>query len=141
MRVAVFRVLAGVAALVAVGFFVTGAWFVLDDLEQRGEMFDGLGAVIGAGLMLVASLAGVMAVLAIRLVRRRPMVSRVLGVLLALTGLGILYPLGVDSSSAWWLLVRSRSACSSCCRTRTTRGATRTSRDGDARTADPAGSR
>jgi hypothetical protein len=105
MRVCLFRVLAGIAALVALGFFATGAWLVLDDLEQRGEMFDGLGAVIGAGLMLVASLAGVMAVLAIRLVRRRPMVSRVLGVLLALTGLGILYPLGVDSSSAWWLLV------------------------------------
>jgi hypothetical protein len=105
MRVSLFRVLAGVAAVVALGFFVAGAWFVLDDLEQSGEMFDGLGAVIGAGLMLVASLAGVMAVLAIRLVRRRPMVSRVLGVLLALTGLGILYPLGVDSSSAWWLVL------------------------------------
>lgn len=103
MRVALFRVLAGIAALVALAFFATGAWLVVDDLGQRGEMFDGLGAAIGAGVMVVAALAGVMAVVAMRIARRRPMAARVIGVLLALAALGLVYPLGVDTDWGWWL--------------------------------------
>jgi hypothetical protein len=103
MRVALFRALVGVVALVALGLFATGAWLVLDDLGQSGEMFDGLGAAIGAGVMIVAALAGVMAVVAMRIARRRPTAARVIGVLLAVSALGLVYPFGVDTDWGWWL--------------------------------------
>lgn len=104
MRVPAFRVLVGLVVLVALGFFATGAWLVLTDLEQRGEMFDGLGMALGLGLMVVSTLGAAMAVTALVLVRRRSTMARVLGVLLALTGVGLVYPLGVDTAWGWWLL-------------------------------------
>ena len=103
MRVAGFRFLLGlavVAAVVAVGF---GGWAVVADLRERGETWDGLGVLIGvlvggAGLVAAAA-AGV----AIRCARSRPVLARVLGVLLALAGLGVAYPIVVDTDMDWWL--------------------------------------
>ena len=103
MRVAGFRVLLGlavVAAVVAVGF---GGWAIVADLRERGDTWDGLGVVIGvlfAGAGLVAAAA---AGVAIKIARSRPTAARVLGVLLALAGLGVAYPIIVETDMGWWL--------------------------------------
>ncbi len=102
MRVAGFRFLLGlavVAAVVAVGF---GGWAVAADLRERGETWDGLGVLIGMVLAGAGLLAGVAAVVAILLARTRPTVARVLGVLLALAGAGVAYPVVVDTETGWW---------------------------------------
>lgn len=103
MRVAGFRFLLGlaaVAAVVAVGF---GGWAIVADLRERGDTWDGLGVVIGvlfAGAGLVAAAA---AGVAIKIARSRPTAARVLGVLLALAGLGVAYPIIVETDMGWWL--------------------------------------
>lgn len=103
LRVVVLRVLLGVVVAVAIGGVVTGAAFVVQDLSERGEMFDGLGALIGAMVLGAAVLAGVLAVVAWRSAVRRPMVARVIGVLLALAAAGLVYPLAVDTDWGLWL--------------------------------------
>jgi hypothetical protein len=103
LRVAGFRFLLGialVAAVVAVGF---GGWAVAADLRERGETWDGLGVVIGALFAGAGIAAGVAAGLAIRMARSRPVLARALGVLLALAGLGVAYPIIVDTDMGWWL--------------------------------------
>lgn len=54
-------------------------------------------------LLGIALAAGVAAVVAIRVARSRPTAARVLGVLLALAGLGVAYPVVVDTDMDWWL--------------------------------------
>ena len=103
MRVAGFRFLLGlavVAAVVAVGF---GGWAIAADLRERGETWDGLGVLIGALFAGAGVVAGAAAVVAIRVARSRPTAARVLGVLLALAGLGVAYPVIVDTDMDWWL--------------------------------------
>ena len=103
MRVAGFRFLLGlavVAAVVAVGF---GGWAIAADLRERGDTWDGLGVLIGALFAGAGLVAGSAAVVAIRLARSRPTAARVLGVLLALAGLGVAYPIIVDTDMDWWL--------------------------------------
>lgn len=53
------------------------------------------------GLAVVA--AGAAAGVAIRVARSRPLLARVIGVLLALTGVGVAYPVIVDTGMDWWL--------------------------------------
>ncbi|HEX4978259.1 MAG TPA: hypothetical protein VFV40_10385 [Nocardioides sp.] len=103
MRVAGFRFLLGLAAAggtVAVGF---GGWAIVADLRERGDTWDGLGVLIGALLAGAGLAAVVAAVVAIRVARSRPTAARVLGVLLALAGLGVAYPIVVDTEMDWWL--------------------------------------
>ena len=103
MRVAGFRFLLGlaaVAALVAVGF---GGWAVVADLRERGDTWDGLGVVIGALFAGAGIVAAVAAGVAIKVARSRPAAARVLGVLLALAGLGVAYPMIVETDMGWWL--------------------------------------
>jgi uncharacterized membrane protein len=76
---------------------------VVQDLSERGEMFDGLGAAIGAMVLVVSALAGVLAVVAALSAVRRPMVARVIGVLLALAAAALVYPLAVDTDWGMWL--------------------------------------
>lgn len=105
MRVAGFRFLLGlavVAALVAVGF---GAVAIAADLRERGDTWDGLGVFIGALFAGAGVVAGVAAVVAITVARTRPTVARVLGVLLALAGVGVAYPVVVDTEIGWWLML------------------------------------
>ena len=102
MRVAGFRFLLGlavVAAVVAVGF---GGWAVAADLRERGETWDGLGVAIGVVVGGAGLMAGVAAVVAIAVARTRPTVARVLGILLALAGVGLAYPVAVDTEIGWW---------------------------------------
>lgn len=102
MRVAGFRFLLGlalVAAVVAVGF---GAVAVAADLRERGETWDGLGVVIGVLMAGAGVAAGVASAVAITVARSRPRAARVLGLLLALAGLGVLYPVAVDTEVGWW---------------------------------------
>lgn len=99
-----FRVLTGLVAAVAAAGVVLGAWMVLEDMASHTDEFDGLGVVIGAMVLVAALVGGAMAVTALALVGRRPLVARVLGVLLALAGLALVYPLGVDTAWGWWLL-------------------------------------
>lgn len=102
MRVAGFRFLLGlamVAALVAVGF---GGWAVAADLRETSDTWHGLGVLIGALFIGAGLAAGVAAVVAIRVARSRPTAARVLGVLLALAGLGVAYPVIVESEIGWW---------------------------------------
>lgn len=54
-------------------------------------------------LLGIALAAGVAAVVAIHVARSRPTAARVLGVLLALAGLGVAYPVVVDTDMDWWL--------------------------------------
>jgi hypothetical protein len=103
LRVAVLRVLLGVVVAVSLGGVATGGYFVVQDLSERGEMFDGLGALIGAMVLAASVLAGVLAVVAVAFAVRRPMVARVIGVLLALAGAGLVYPLAVDTDWGVWL--------------------------------------
>ena len=103
MRVAGFRFLLGlavVAAVVAIGF---GGWAVVADLRERSDTWDGLGVLIGAMFAGAGLAAGIAAVVAIRVARSRPTAARVLGVLLALAGLGVAYPVIVDTEMDWWL--------------------------------------
>ena len=103
MRIAGFRFLLGlavVAGLVAVGF---GGWAIAADLRERGDTWDGLGVLIGALFAGGGLAAGVAAVVAIRVARSRPTAARVIGVLLALAGLGVAYPIVVDTEMDWWL--------------------------------------
>jgi len=103
VRVAGFRFLLGigvVAAAVATGF---GAWAIAADLRDRSDTWDGLGVVIGVLIAGAGIGAGVAAVVAITVARSRPTAARVLGVLLALAGLGVAYPIIVDTDMGWWL--------------------------------------
>jgi hypothetical protein len=77
---------------------------VLQDLSERGEMFDGLGALIGAAIVAASVLAALLATVAAVLAVRRPMLARVLGVVLALAALALVYPLAVDTSWGLWLV-------------------------------------
>ena len=102
MRVAGFRFLLGfavVAAVVAVGF---GGWAIVADLQETGDTWHGLGVLIGAMLAGAGIVAGAAALVAIRVARSRPTAARVLGVLLALAGLGVAYPIIVDRGAGWW---------------------------------------
>lgn len=103
MRVAGFRFLLGlaaVAAVVAVGF---GGWAIVADLRERGDTWDGLGVVIGVLFAGAGLVAGAAAGVAITVARSRPTAARVLGVLLALAGLGVAYPIIVETDMGWWL--------------------------------------
>lgn len=103
MRVAGFRFLLGlavVAAVVAVGF---GGWAIVADLRERGDTWDGLGVVIGVLVAGAGLVAGAAAGVAITVARSRPTAARVLGVLLALAGLGVAYPIIVETDMGWWL--------------------------------------
>ena len=62
-----------------------------------------LGVLIGVLFAGAGLVAGSAAVVAIRLARSRPTAARVLGVLLALAGLGVAYPIIVDTDMDWWL--------------------------------------
>jgi hypothetical protein len=104
VRVGALRVLLGLVVAVALGGAVTGAWFIAADLAERGEMFDGLGALIGAMVLAGSVLAGVLSVVAAVLAVRKPMVTRVIGVLLALAALALAYPLAVDTDWGLWLV-------------------------------------
>ena len=103
VRVGALRFLLGIVVVVALAGVVAGGWFVLADLAQRGEMFDGLVAVIGAMVFVGSVLAGVLAVVAAVLAVRRPMLARVTGVLLALAAAALIYPLAVDTDWGVWL--------------------------------------
>lgn len=103
VRVGALRVLLGIVVVVALAGIVTGVWFVVQDLSERGEMFDGLGALIGALVLAGSVLAGVLAVVAALSAVRRPMVARVIGVLLALAAAALVYPLAVDTDWGMWL--------------------------------------
>lgn len=103
VRVGALRTLLGVVVVVALAGVVTGGWFVVADLAERGEMLDGLGALIGAMVLAGSVLAGVLAVVAAVLAVRKPMVARVTGVLLALVAAGLIYPLAVDTDWGVWL--------------------------------------
>jgi hypothetical protein len=103
LRVAVLRVLLGIVVAVALAGAVTGVWFVAADLSERGEMFDGLGALIGALVLGGSILAGVLAAVAAAGVVRRPMLARVIGVLLALAAAALVCPLAVDTDWGVWL--------------------------------------
>lgn len=103
MRVAGFRFLLGLAAVavvVAVGF---GGWAIVADLRERGDTWDGLGVVIGVLFAGAGLVAGAAAGVAITVARSRPTAARVLGVLLALAGLGVAYPIIVETDMGWWL--------------------------------------
>jgi hypothetical protein len=84
------RAATAVLALGGLAMMLAGFVFVGADLEDRGEMFDGLGVVIG---LVICALAGILlgvAVFAVWLVRRRPMAGAVLvcvfGLLVTLIG-------------------------------------------------------
>lgn len=103
MRVAGFRFLLGISAaagVVAVGF---GGWAIAADLREQGDTWDGLGVLIGALFAGGGLAAAVVAVLAMRVARSRPTAARVLGAVLALAGLGVAYPIIVDTEMDWWL--------------------------------------
>ena len=104
VRVGAFRVLLGMIVAVSLGGVATGGYFVLQDLSERGEMFDGLGALIGAAIVAGSVLAGLLSMVAAVLAVRRPMLARVLGVVLALAALAVVYPLAVDTSWGLWLV-------------------------------------
>jgi hypothetical protein len=103
VRVGALRVLLGVVVVVALAGVVTGGWFVAADLSERGDMFDGLGAAIGALVLVVSVLAGVLSVVAAVLAVRKPMLARVTGALLGLAAAALVYPLAVDTDWGAWL--------------------------------------
>lgn len=103
MRIWLTRVLMVVVVAVAAGCAGFGVWLVVQDLEETGDRFHGLGAVVGIGMWVCAVTAGVLAVLAFRLVEKRPKVARLLTSMLALSAAGLAYPLIVDTS--WGRLV------------------------------------
>ncbi len=102
-RVSALRVLLWMVVLVSLAGIATGGYLVVDDLSARGEMFDGLGALIGAMVLVGSVLAGVLAAVAAAVAVRKPMFARVVGVLLALTATALVYPLAVDTSWGVWL--------------------------------------
>ena len=103
MRVAGFRFLLGIAVAAGVVAVGLGGWAIAADLRERSDTWDGLGVLIGALFAGGGLAAAVAAVVAIRLARSRPTAARVLGVLLALAGLGVAYPVIVDTEMDWWL--------------------------------------
>lgn len=104
VRVGALRVLLALVVVAALGGVAAGGAFVVQDLSERGEMFDGLGAAIGAMVLVGSVLAGVLAAVAAVLAVRRPMVARVIGVLLALAALALAYPPAVDTDWGVWLV-------------------------------------
>ena len=104
MRATAFRVLSGIVVLVAAAGLVRGGGMVLADMASHTDEFDGLGAAFGAVILVGSAAGAAMAITAMALVGRRPVVARVLGVLMALGGLALVYPLGVDTAWGWWLL-------------------------------------
>ena len=103
MRVAGFRFLLGLAVVAAVAAVGFGGWAVAADLRVRSDTWDGLGVVIGVLFAGAGLVAGAAAIVAIKVARSRPTAARVLGVLLALAGLGVAYPIIVDTDMDWWL--------------------------------------
>ena len=103
LRVVLLRVLLGAVVVVALGGAVTGVLFVVQDLSERGEMFDGLGALIGALVLGASVLAGVLAVVGAVNAVRRPVVARVIGALLAIAAAALAYPLAVETDWGLWL--------------------------------------
>lgn len=97
LRVAGFRMMLGLAVVAALAAVVVGGWVVVADLRVSGEFLDGVGVVIGLVVAGAGVLAGVLAVVACAVARSRPRTARVIGVLLALAGLAVAYPLGVDT--------------------------------------------
>lgn len=102
-RVTALRVLLGMVVLVSLAGIATGAYLVVDDLSAHGDKFDGIVALIGAMVLGGSVLAGVLAAVAAVLAVRKPMLARVVGVLLALTATALVYPLAVDTSWGVWL--------------------------------------
>ena len=86
------RIAAGLIALGGVPLMLGGLVLVAADLEQSGEMFDGLGAMIGLAVCAIATVLLGIAWLAAWWVRRRPFAAAVVvcvfGLLVA--GLGFL---------------------------------------------------
>jgi len=103
VRVAGFRFLLGIAVVAAAVAIGAGGWAIAADLRETSDTWHGLGVLIGTLFAGAGLVAGVAAVVAIRVARSRPVLARVLGVLLALTGLGVAYPIIVDTDMDWWL--------------------------------------
>lgn len=102
MRVAGLRFLLGIAVVVSIGSMAFGGWAFVVDLRETSDTWHGLGMLFGGTVAAAGLLAGVAGVVAIRLARSRPTVARVLGALLALVGLGIAYPVIVETDIGWW---------------------------------------
>ncbi len=77
-----------VGAVLVAGF---GAWLALDDLETRGEMFDGLGFFLGLLIVAGGAVAGVPALVALLLRTRHARASEILSLVvgIAVTGIGL----------------------------------------------------
>ncbi len=96
-----WALLAAVAVLVLGGLatLLPGIALVVSDLAERGEMFDGLGVVLGLALALPGLLLLVAAGLACVFMRRRPVqvaaVLTALGMVLALGGFALAASTGV----------------------------------------------
>jgi hypothetical protein len=71
------RIAAGLIALGGVPMLLAGFVLVASDLEQSGEMFDGLGAMLGLAVCAVAAVIIGVAALAAWWVRRRPFAAAV----------------------------------------------------------------
>jgi hypothetical protein len=71
------RIAAGVIGLGGLAMLLSGFVLVAADLEQRGEMFDGLGAMLGLVVCAVAAIFLGVAALAAWWVRRRPLAAAV----------------------------------------------------------------
>ena len=102
-RVSVLRALLWMVVPVSLAGIVAGGYLVVLDLSARGETFDGLVALIGAMVLAGSVLAGVLAAIAALLAVRKPLLARVVGVLLALTAAALVYPLAVDTTWGVWL--------------------------------------
>lgn len=74
------------AALLAVGF---GGLLALEDLETRGEMFDGLGAFIGLDVAGAGAMVGVPSLVAVLVHSRHPRASETLALVVGLTITGV----------------------------------------------------
>lgn len=87
------RTAAAVVALAGLAMMLVGFVFIGQDMDQRGEMFDGLGAMIGLAVCALAALFLGVAAMAAWWVRRRPMAAAVtvcvFGVLVALVGISL----------------------------------------------------
>ncbi|HET7351261.1 MAG TPA: hypothetical protein VFJ28_09995 [Marmoricola sp.] len=93
------RIAAGVIALGGVPMMLAGFVLVASDLEQRGEMFDGLGAMIGLAVCAIAAIFLGVAALAACWVRRRPLAAAVVvcafGLLVTAVGFFLVGPSGL----------------------------------------------
>jgi hypothetical protein len=71
------RIAAAIVALGGLGILLSGFVMVATDLERSGEMFDGLGVMLGLAVCAVAAVILGVAALAAWWVRRRPLAAAV----------------------------------------------------------------